>query len=46
MKAGVKVVACENTMQAQKLTKADMNARIGVGSIQRVNWLKCTAGTQ
>jgi len=29
MAAGVKVVACENTMRAQKLTKADMLAKIG-----------------
>jgi uncharacterized protein len=28
-KAGVKVVACENTMHAQKLTKADMLSGIG-----------------
>lgn len=27
--AGVKIVACENTMNAQKLTKADMNPAIG-----------------
>ncbi|MDA8127869.1 MAG: DsrE family protein [Betaproteobacteria bacterium] len=27
--SGVKVVACENTMQAQKLTKEDMNSKIG-----------------
>jgi intracellular sulfur oxidation DsrE/DsrF family protein len=27
--AGVKIVACENTMQAQKLVKADMLDRIG-----------------
>ncbi|MBX3657846.1 MAG: DsrE family protein [Ramlibacter sp.] len=27
--AGVKVVACENTMHGQKLTKEDMNAAIG-----------------
>jgi intracellular sulfur oxidation DsrE/DsrF family protein len=27
--AGVKIVACENTMTAQKLTKADMNPAIG-----------------
>src|SRR5512139_1035120 len=27
--SGVKVVACENTMRGQKLTKADMNAKIG-----------------
>lgn len=27
--AGVKVVACENTMRAQKLTQADMLGRIG-----------------
>lgn len=26
--AGVKIVACENTMEAQKLTKADMNPAI------------------
>jgi uncharacterized protein len=29
VKAGMKVVACENTMTALKLTKADMNASIG-----------------
>ena len=29
LKAGVKVVACENTLQAQKLTRADMTAGIG-----------------
>ncbi len=29
VKAGIKVVACENTMRAQKLTKADMNAEVG-----------------
>lgn len=29
MQAGMKVVACENTMKAQKLSKADMNASIG-----------------
>lgn len=28
-KAGVQIVACENTMTAQKLTKADMNPAIG-----------------
>lgn len=28
-KAGIQVVACENTMTAQKLTKADMNSSIG-----------------
>ena len=28
-KAGVQIVACENTMEAQKLTKADMNPAIG-----------------
>nr|MDP2190355.1 DsrE family protein [Rhodoferax sp.] len=28
-KAGVQVVACENTMTGQKLTKADMNPAIG-----------------
>ena len=27
--AGIKVVACENTMTTQKLTKADMHAAIG-----------------
>lgn len=27
--AGVKVVACENTMRGQKLTKDDMNPKIG-----------------
>ena len=27
--AGVQVVACENTMRGQKLTKADMNAKTG-----------------
>jgi uncharacterized protein len=27
-KSGIKVVACENTMKNQKLTKADMNATI------------------
>ncbi len=29
VKAGIKVVACENTMRAQKLNKADMNADVG-----------------
>jgi len=29
MAAGVKVVACENTMQAQKLSKGDMIANVG-----------------
>ena len=29
VKAGIQVVACENTMIAQKLTKADMNSSIG-----------------
>jgi intracellular sulfur oxidation DsrE/DsrF family protein len=29
VEAGVQVVACENTMRGQKLTKADMNAKIG-----------------
>ena len=28
-KSGIKVVACENTMNVQKLTKADMNPVIG-----------------
>lgn len=28
-KAGVQVVACQNTMQAQKLTEADMNSSVG-----------------
>ena len=27
--AGVKVVACQNTMRGQKLTKADMNTAVG-----------------
>ncbi|MDE2417928.1 MAG: DsrE family protein [Burkholderiales bacterium] len=27
--SGVKIVACENTMKAQKLTKADMNPSVG-----------------
>lgn len=27
--AGIKVVACQNTMKAQKLTEADMNSSIG-----------------
>ena len=27
--SGMKIVACENTMKGQKLTKADMNAAIG-----------------
>jgi intracellular sulfur oxidation DsrE/DsrF family protein len=27
--SGVKIVACQNTMRAKKLTKADMNAKIG-----------------
>jgi len=27
--SGIKVVACENTMRGQKLTKADMNAKVG-----------------
>jgi uncharacterized protein len=27
--AGVKVVACQNTMRAQKLTEADMNTSVG-----------------
>ncbi|HQS30669.1 MAG: hypothetical protein B7X59_03330 [Polaromonas sp. 39-63-203] len=29
VQSGIKVVACENTMTAQKLTKADMHAAIG-----------------
>jgi intracellular sulfur oxidation DsrE/DsrF family protein len=29
MKAGIKVLACENTMRGQKLTKDDMTAGIG-----------------
>lgn len=29
LKSGVKVVACENTMKAQKLTRADMHDGIG-----------------
>ncbi|HEY0488870.1 MAG TPA: DsrE family protein [Telluria sp.] len=29
VKAGVGVVACENTMRGQKLTREQMNARIG-----------------
>lgn len=29
MAAGVKVVACENTMRAQKLTPVDMLGKIG-----------------
>jgi hypothetical protein len=29
VKAGVKVVACENTMRAAKLSKADMNPSVG-----------------
>lgn len=27
--SGIKVVACENTMRGQKLTKTDMNAKVG-----------------
>ena len=46
VKAGVKLVACENTMAAQKLTRADMNANIGyvpagvveIMSLQRQGW--------
>ncbi|WP_296490690.1 DsrE family protein [Rhodoferax sp.] len=40
IKAGVKVVACENTMGAQKLVKADMNPDISyvpAGVIQIMN---------
>lgn len=40
IKSGVKVVACENTMSAQKLVKADMNAVISyvpAGVIQIMN---------
>jgi intracellular sulfur oxidation DsrE/DsrF family protein len=40
IKAGVKVVACENTMSAQKLVKADMNPAISyvpAGVIQIMN---------
>jgi hypothetical protein len=29
VQSGVKIVACENTMKAQKLSKADMNMAIG-----------------
>lgn len=29
VKTGVQIVACENTMEAMKLTRADMNASIG-----------------
>jgi intracellular sulfur oxidation DsrE/DsrF family protein len=29
MAAGVKVVACENTMRGQKLTQADMLPKVG-----------------
>ena len=29
VQSGIKVVACENTMTTQKLTKADMHAAIG-----------------
>ena len=39
-KAGVQVVACENTMTVQKLTKADMNPAIGyvrTGVLQLMN---------
>jgi intracellular sulfur oxidation DsrE/DsrF family protein len=46
VKAGVKVVACENTMAAQKLTRADMNANVGyvpagvveIMTLQRQGW--------
>ena len=46
VKAGVKVVACENTMTAQKLTRADMNPATGyvpagvieIMSLQRQGW--------
>lgn len=27
--SGIKVVACENTMRGQKLTRSDMNAKVG-----------------
>ncbi|NTV88392.1 MAG: hypothetical protein HGA21_16840 [Burkholderiaceae bacterium] len=40
IKSGVKVVACENTMSAQKLVKADMNPAISyvpAGVIQIMN---------
>jgi len=40
IKSGVKVVACENTMSAQKLVKADMNPSISyvpAGVIQIMN---------
>ena len=39
-KAGVQVVACENTMTLQKVTKADMNPAIGyvrTGVVQLMN---------
>jgi len=39
-KAGVQVIACENTMTVQKLTRADMNPAIGyvrTGVVQLMN---------
>lgn len=29
VKTGVQIVACENTMEAMKLTRADMNTSVG-----------------
>lgn len=40
VKSGIQVVACENTMKGQKLTKADMNPAIGYVSAGVVELMK------
>ena len=41
VQSGIKVVACENTMTTQKLTKADMHAAIGYAPSGVVEIMKC-----
>jgi hypothetical protein len=40
IQSGIEIVACENTMMAQKLTKADMNKSVGYVSAGVVELMK------
>lgn len=40
VQSGIEIVACENTMMAQKLTKADMNKSVGYVSAGVVELMK------
>lgn len=40
VQSGIEIVACENTMKAQKLTKADMNKSVGYVSAGVVELMK------